>query len=366
MPIHQHATKNDTVYFPMNVLDGAGYATDDGTTEAFVYQAGDVTAAEVAAGASPAQLSHADFPDGLYEVAIDTSVGAGAVFTAGETYHVYGKVTGSFGIATKALGSFTLAPIPADTIEWNSVALGTTNPLPNAAADAAGGLPISDAGGLDLDVILDAAITTRVAPTVAGRTLDVSAGGEAGIDWANVGTPGSTVGLSATTVGVVTANTDTAATLAGITSLAEWLGAMAGKQASDATAQTEMRATGAGSGTYDATTDSEEAQRDNTGTAGAGLTDLGGMSSGMKAEVNAEVDTALATTTYAEPGQGAPGATLSLKDKIGYLFKNWRNKKTQSTTEFDLFADDGSTVDQKATVSDVASVATKGEIEAGP
>ena len=41
-------------------------------------------------------------------------------------------------------------------------------------------------------------------PTVAARTLDVSAGGEGGVDWANVGTPGSTVGLSATTVAAVT------------------------------------------------------------------------------------------------------------------------------------------------------------------
>jgi hypothetical protein len=41
-------------------------------------------------------------------------------------------------------------------------------------------------------------------PTVAARTLDVSAGGEGGVDWANVGTPGSTVSLSATTVATVT------------------------------------------------------------------------------------------------------------------------------------------------------------------
>lgn len=41
-------------------------------------------------------------------------------------------------------------------------------------------------------------------PTVAGRTLDVSAGGEAGVDWANVGSPTTTVGLTNTTVGVVT------------------------------------------------------------------------------------------------------------------------------------------------------------------
>ena len=37
-------------------------------------------------------------------------------------------------------------------------------------------------------------------PTVAGRTLDVSAGGEAGIDWANVGSPTTTLGLTGTTI----------------------------------------------------------------------------------------------------------------------------------------------------------------------
>lgn len=50
--------------------------------------------------------------------------------------------------------------------------------------------------------------------------------------------------------------------LGGITSLAAWLGAMAGKQTADSTAITEIQATGAGSGTYDATTDSQEAIRD--------------------------------------------------------------------------------------------------------
>lgn len=50
-----------------------------------------------------------------------------------------------------------------------------------------------------------------LAPTVAGRTLDVSAGGEAGVDWANVGSPTTTVGLSGTTVKTATdVETDTA------------------------------------------------------------------------------------------------------------------------------------------------------------
>ena len=39
-------------------------------------------------------------------------------------------------------------------------------------------------------------------PTVAARTLDVSAGGEAGIDWANIGSPTTAVNLSATNIDV--------------------------------------------------------------------------------------------------------------------------------------------------------------------
>jgi hypothetical protein len=54
---------------------------------------------------------------------------------------------------------------------------------------------------------LDAAITSRLAPTTAGRTLDVSVGGEAGLDWANIGSPSTTVALTGTTVGTLTTYT---------------------------------------------------------------------------------------------------------------------------------------------------------------
>ena len=46
-------------------------------------------------------------------------------------------------------------------------------PLPNALPDAAGGLPVSDAGGLDLDARLahlDAAVTSRAPATTALST----------------------------------------------------------------------------------------------------------------------------------------------------------------------------------------------------
>lgn len=50
-----------------------------------------------------------------------------------------------------------------------------------------------------------------LSPTTAGRTLDVTATGAAGIDWANVENPTTTVGLSGTTVKTATdVETDTA------------------------------------------------------------------------------------------------------------------------------------------------------------
>jgi len=51
---------------------------------------------------------------------------------------------------------------------------------------------------------LDATVSSRLAPTVPSRTLDVSTGGEAGLDWANVGSPSSSVNLSNTTTNTVT------------------------------------------------------------------------------------------------------------------------------------------------------------------
>jgi len=84
------------------------------------------------------------------------------------------------------------------------------------------------------------------------------------------------------------------------------------------------------------------------------------------AEVNAEVVDVLFTDTDAEPAQGAPAATTTLADKIGFLYKAWRNKSTQTATTYSLFNDDTSTVDHKATVSDDATTATKGEVATGP
>jgi len=136
----------------------------------------------------------------------DAAVAAGA-----DGVLIHGTVTGMV-----VIGCYIelVAYDPADTVR-----LGLTA-LPNAVADAAGGLPISDAGGLDLDARLDVAVSSRLAPTVAARTLDVTATGAAGIDWGNVENPTTAVDLSATDIQLA----DTTTTLTNLPAItSNWL-----------------------------------------------------------------------------------------------------------------------------------------------
>lgn len=92
----------------------------------------------------------------------------------------------------------------------------------------------------------------------------------------------------------------------------------------------------------------------------------GDLTAAMKTSVNTEIVDALNVDTYAEPGQGTPAATTTLADKINYLYKNWRNRKTQTASTWSLMNDDATTVDQKSTVSDNGTTADKTEIVSGP
>lgn len=87
-----------------------------------------------------------------------------------------------------------------------------------------------------------------------------------------------------------------------------------------------------------------------------------GLSTLTAADVNSEVVDVLSVDTFAEPGSGAPGASISLASKIGYLYKAFRNKVTQTSTEYKLYADDEATVHQKATVADDGTTFTRGEV----
>lgn len=91
----------------------------------------------------------------------------------------------------------------------------------------------------------------------------------------------------------------------------------------------------------------------------------GDLTATMKASVTTAATASLNTTTYAEPGIGAPGATISLAEKISFLYKAWRNKTSQTATDYSLFNDDAVTTDQVATVSDDGTTFLRGEIGSG-
>ena len=99
------------------------------------------------------------------------------------------SVTGAVGSVTGAVGSVTAG------VTLAASALAAIWDRLTSALTTAGSI-----GKLIVDY-LDAAISSRLAPTVAARTLDVTLTGAAGVDWGNVENQTTVVGLTNTTVG---------------------------------------------------------------------------------------------------------------------------------------------------------------------
>lgn len=132
---------------------------------------------------------------------------------ASVTGNVGGNVVGSVASVTGDIGGLAAGAITdVQDAVWD-VALashqdaGSTGEALAAAGSAgdpwATALPGAYGAGTAGQIIgdnLDAAISTRLAPTTAGRTLDVTAGGTAGIDWANIESPTTANGLTGTTI----------------------------------------------------------------------------------------------------------------------------------------------------------------------
>lgn len=101
------------------------------------------------------------------------------------------------------------------------------------------------------------------------------------------------------------------------------------------------------------------------GVGGAGLGDLGGMSTAMKAEVNVEAKDVLVTDTQAELAQGAPAITASVATMVKTIYKFMIAKQETTSTEIKVYNSDESTVDHKSTISDDGATSTKGEFKTG-
>ncbi len=96
------------------------------------------------------------------------------------------------------------------------------------------------------------------------------------------------------------------------------------------------------------------------GAAGVSLTDLGGMSTGMKAEVNVEAKDVLVTDTIAEVSS-IPAANASIADKVNWMFALTRNKGTQTDTTKTLRNDADSGNIATSAISDDGTTFTRSE-----
>lgn len=113
--MHQHGTLGDTLYFGFaaNLTSGAA---GDGATPLFdVRLCGAAADAAPVLSGTPTLLTHANYSDGLHEVAVAATVGNG--FAAGNTYLVFVTLTISSVTPAACIGSFTLAPVPADAVK---------------------------------------------------------------------------------------------------------------------------------------------------------------------------------------------------------------------------------------------------------
>lgn len=319
-------------YYPSNVVDSGTAQSATGTTlvlrAAAAFADSELVGATVVirsatAGAGQRRVITANV------LSTDTiTVDAWTTTPTGTiVYDIFGTAKGS-----------TAAPDAVNVTQW----LGTAVSTPTVA-----GVPnVNVKTWNDLTTV-----ALPLVPTTAGRALDVSATGEAGVDWANVGGQSTAVNLSATTTNLVntvttyTGNTpqtgDTFALANGASGFVALKGfvddigvagagltAIPWNAAWDAEVQSEvddalvaqrldellnadsdidgaapptvgsvfheLMTKTTGSFTFDQTTDSLEALRDNTGTAGAGLTALGDV---RIANLDAAVTTRMATYT---------------------------------------------------------------------
>lgn len=95
-------------------------------------------------------------------------------------------------------------------------------------------------------------------------------------------------------------------------------------------------------------------------------TDIANQNDVSPAEVNAEVVDVMEVDTITLPGQEGLTVSPTRTFALAFLYKFFRNRLTQTATEAKLYADNGTTVDQKGTVSDDTVTFDRGELGSGP
>jgi hypothetical protein len=258
----------------------------------------------------------------------------------------------------------------ADNLETAALAYSATRgltgtALPAAAADAAGGVPISDAGALDLDALNTAAVRLTAARAQiiddwvnGGRLdliLDIIAVDVAGLDGAAMrGTDSAALASVCTEARL--AELAAANLPADVDTLLSRLSAARALLLDEITAARMATLTDwINGGRLDLLIDAIKVVTDAIGATGTGLSAIP-WNAAWDAEVQSEVDDAI-NTAIAELGVAAPTATPTLRTGLMLLYMALRNKlvvQTSGTDAIEIYNDAGTKIASKAIADDGA------------
>lgn len=312
----------------------------------------------------------ARIPAALVSGRMDASVGAMAanVLTAAATAADFSTEVRSVASGTSDSGSTTTmvdaARTEADTDWWKGALIVFTS------GTVAGQARVITAFDPATDTITFAPATTAAVstqtyeiwpvgdflrPTTSGRTLDVSTGGEAGLDWANIGSPTTAQNLSATNIDVDQVVASVSGAVGSVTGA---VGSVTGLTA--ATVHSDLDDIQAKIGTpagasMSADIAAIEAQTDDIGVAGAGLTAVP-WNAAWDAEVQSEVDDAI-NTAISELGVATPTATPTIRTALMLMYMALRNKlvvQTSGTDAIEIYNDAGTKIASKTITDDGA------------
>ena len=163
---HQTATIDDTVFFWFAANDTSGSGGDGATPLFDVREAGAAASAVPLLSGTPTLLSDAGYPAGCYEISIAATTGNG--FAANDTFAVFCTLAIDAQNPSGFVGSCTLTPLA-------KVAALVTAQTDLDTLTGSDGVTLATTQGN----------YAPLKPTVAGRDLDVTAAGEAGLDLDN-------------------------------------------------------------------------------------------------------------------------------------------------------------------------------------
>lgn len=218
--------------------------------------------------------------------------------------------------------------------------------------DIAGAAVATGTAQLGVNVVSYASGQAPLQPTVAGRTLDVSATGEAGVDWANVGSPTTTVGLTGTTISTGQTITSVSGAVGSVTgavgSVTGAVGSVTGNVGGNV-----VGSVGSVSGAVGSV----------TGNVGGNVVgSVGSVSSGVTVTTNNDKSNyVLASTGLDSITTTAPsGVASTFPQMVNQLWRRFFKKATMTSTQLKTYADDGTTVITTQTLSDDGTTQTEG------